>query len=125
MTTSSSPVRAPNYVAHRESVAAADGIGAITRRARGVNMAGFESAHIQVLPETDAVAGVEVLWWSETAGKFIQENTSLAKAAVGASIPYEFTVDCKGRIMFVKIATLTGGAAVSVNVSGFGRRHPD
>jgi hypothetical protein len=61
---------------------------------------------------------VALLWWSEEAGKFIQEQVPITKAGVGADVPYEFTVDARGRIMFIAFTTLASGSC-KVAVAGF------
>jgi len=115
---SRSPQHAPDYALHRD-VAAADGAGAITDGAQGINMSGYEYAHIQVLSAGGGNASVQVQWWSAEAGAFVQEHTPIAKAGVGVNVPYEFTVECRGRVMFVKVTTLAAGTC-KVLVSGFG-----
>lgn len=115
--TQGNPFQAPDYALHRSGVTAVDG-ASITDRRRGINMAGNAQAHIQVVPSGTANPSVEVLWWSEAAGKFIPEHTALAKAGPGSNKSYEFTVDAKGRIMFVAMKTLTAGS-VEIAVSGF------
>jgi len=115
---SRSPQHAPDYALHRD-VDAADGVGAITDGMQGINMTGYEYAHIQILPAGGANPTVQVQWWSAEGGKFIQEHTAISKAGVGANTPFEFTVECRGRIMFVKVTTLAAGTC-KVLVSGFG-----
>ena len=126
METTSSTKRAPEYVLHRD-VAAMDSADPYTVKAHGMNMTGYERAHIQVVPSEDVEADVEVQWWSDEAEAFIQEHAKITKASVGAGTPFEFTVDCRGRFMFVKVTDLTEveGAGVKVYVSGFDRRHPE
>jgi hypothetical protein len=128
METRSSPSSAPGYVGHRffradagPPLALTDPLS-VTDRRRGINMGGYRAANIHVVPlSPGANPDVEVLFWSEAAGEFIPGNTPIAKAGIGVGKPYEFRVDCNGRIMFVKI---TGGLAdteeVEVYVAGFG-----
>lgn len=112
------PKQAPEYARHRTGVTALDGAAAIADRGRGINMAHQTHAHIQVVPSGAANPTIEVLWWSEEASQFIPEHTPLVKAGVGVAKPYEFTVEARGRILFVKV---TAGAVGSVEilVSGF------
>lgn len=120
MTVVYSPQRAPDYAIHREGVTTVDTI-ADYKRGDGINMANYQFAHVQVIPKPASGADptATVYWWSEAAGEFIQEHTPLAKAGVGANVPYEFTVECRGRIMFVAITTMAAGEVNYVLVSGF------
>lgn len=119
MYTQSSPQKAPNYALYRD-VAAAD-VLPIADRAKGINMDGYEYAHIQVIPAGGADPTAQVQWWSSDGnGKFVQEHTALSKAGVGADTPFEFTVECRGRIMGVFLTTLAAGTA-KIYVSGFNR----
>lgn len=111
------PKLAPEYALHRSAVAAPDSLPE-ANRAHGINMASHTSAHIQVVPSGGANPSVAVLWWSEAAGKFVQEHVVIARAGVGADTPYEFTTESKGRIMFVAVTAIVAGA-VDVHVSGY------
>jgi hypothetical protein len=61
---------------------------------------------------------VAVYWWSEEAGLFIQEHTPITRSGVGADTSYEFTVDCRGRVMLVAITAIAAGEC-DVYVAGF------
>lgn len=113
----SSPKLAPEYALHRSEVVAVDTLPE-TVRSHGINMASHTFAHIQVVPSGGANPNVVILWWSEAAGRFIQEHTPITRAGVGVDIPYEFTVDSRGRIMFVAITAIAAGT-VDVHVSGY------
>lgn len=115
--TQGNPYGAPRYARHRSGVTGADA-AIITDRKVGINMTEYTHAHIQVIPTGGANPTVEVLWWSEAANRFIEEHTNISKAGGGVNAPYEFTVDCRGRIMFVRFDLLTGGTC-EVMVSGF------
>lgn len=114
----SSPKKAPTYVLHRD-VTGAD-TPPETVKAHGMNMNGYEYAHIQVVPAAGVNPTTTIYWWSEEASKFILEHTSIAKTGLGNGVPYEFTIECRGRVFF---ASLSAGAA-KVYVSGFGKQHP-
>lgn len=116
-----SPQRVPEYVYYR-NVAAVDVLADLEEK-HGMNMAGYDYAHIQVVPVTGNPT-VTVLWWSDGANKFIQEHTAISKTGVGDGIPYEFTVECRGRIMMVAVTVMTAGSA-KIYVGGYGRRHPE
>lgn len=120
MTRKYSPSKAPDYVIHRENIIAAEAVTAF-EKGDAINMANYHSAHIQVIP-TPASGGnptVVVYWWSEVADKFVQENPALTKAGVGANVPYEFTVECRGRRMLVLVSVLAAGTVDAIMVSGF------
>jgi hypothetical protein len=111
-----SPTQSPGYSLHRKAITATDTLP-VTNREIGINMKGYLRAHVQVVPSGGANPTVQVLWWSASASKFVQEHTPITRAGVGADTPYEFTVDCRGRMMLVAITTLAAGT-VDVNVSG-------
>lgn len=112
---SASPASAPKFTHHRLLEVNPDGAGAVTPASRGMNMAGFEVAHIQVIPSTGITPTAEVLFWSEAANKFVSEQTAISKAGPGAGIAFEFTVAVQGRVIFVKV-TGTIGASKQVEV---------
>jgi len=111
---------APDYALYREGVAAADS-GPYSIKEHGVNMGDYRFAHIQVLPAGTATPTIRVMFWSEKAGQFIRAEPDLTvTGALGA--PFEYTVECRGRIMLVELTgTLTGG--VDVLVSGHSLDH--
>jgi len=115
--TQGAPYAAPKYSRHRTAVTAADA-AIMTDRKVGCNCEGYTHAHIQVIPTGGANPTVEVLWWSEAASKFVEDHVLISKAGKGANVPFEFTVDCRGRIMFVRFDLLTAGTC-EVMVSGF------
>lgn len=115
----SSPKSAPSYALHREDVSVADVMSAITKK-QGCNASTYTYAHVQVVPDTGVNPNVAVWWWSDNAGAFIQEHTPIEYTGVGAGTPYEFTIEPRGRIFFVQIASTAGN--VNVLVSGFERQ---
>lgn len=119
----SSPQVAPDYAHYRQIKDAADSLPE-TNKKHGINMGHYRSAHIQVVPSANCNPSVVVLWWSDGAGKFVVEHTTLAKAGIGDLVPYEFTVEARGRIMFVAV---TGGIAatetVDIYVAGYDMDH--
>lgn len=98
---------APSYSLHRRNVAAADSVD-ITDSSRGLPAHGYQSVHVQVIPD-GGDPSVEVLFWSEAAGKFISEHVPIVKAGKGVDVPYEFTVEARGRRVFVKVSTMAAG----------------
>lgn len=113
----SGPQKAPDYAHHRADVTAPDVIADVPR-ATGINCSNYQSAHIQVVPSGGADPDVAVYWWSEEAGLFIQEHTPITRSGVGANTGYEFTVECRGRIMLVAVTAIAAGEC-DVYVSGF------
>lgn len=120
MTVVYSARKAPEYAIHREDISAVEAVANFVK-GDAINMANYKYAHIQVLPTptSDANPTVTVYWWSEALSKFVQENPTLTRAGVGANIPYEFTVECKGRRMLVLVTTLALGSVDAITVSGF------
>lgn len=114
----SSPSSAPKFTRHRLVKVNPDA-GAITTRSRGMNMAGFKVAHIRVIPSAGITPTVDILFWSEAAGKFVQEHTAISKAAPGAGVAFDFTVDAQGRVIFAYVTgTIGAGKQVEVLVAG-------
>lgn len=117
--TKRSPELAPEYALHR--VVAADDSAAPTDKKLGMNMHSHEYANIQVVPSGGTTnPAVEVLFWSEVAGKFVKQNTALTKSGLGAGVSYEFSISCYGRVIFVMVTGIAGGESVSVLIGGFG-----
>lgn len=109
---------APNYAKYREAVAAADTLANVPESA-GLNAQGIDTVHIQVLPSGGANPTVAVVFWSAALGRFIQEQTPISKAGVGANTGYEFSVAPKGRRTAVIVTTIAGGQC-DIYVAGFG-----
>ena len=117
-----SPVKAPRYASYRTVIA--NDSAPIVDVNYGINMSGYKTANIQVVPSGGANPTVGVLFWSENATKFVQASTAISKAGVGANTAHEFEVDCNGRIIFVIVSSLAAGS-VDILVSGFGLQHPE
>lgn len=113
--------KSPTYVLHRETAAVDSSVNSYDH---GINTSYYAKANIQVVPSGGANPNVEVLWWSDEASKFISEHVALAKAGVGANTPFEFTVDCLSRVMFVSVTAIAAGS-VKIFVSGAGLNHPE
>lgn len=109
---------APNYTEYRTGIAAADTLATFAE-ANGCNASGYDAVHVQVVPSGGANPTVQVVWWSEAAGKFVQEHVALTKAGVGADLPFEFTVSPKGRKLAVIVSTIAAGAC-DIHLAGFG-----
>lgn len=105
----SSPKQAPNYVLHREAVAAADTVPHTERR-HGMAMEGYEVGLVQIVPSGGANPNLEVLFWSEAAGAFIKQYPALAVSGIGANTPQEYAFNCYGRAIFVSVTAIAAGA---------------
>lgn len=116
--------KSPEYVKHRSGIIDATTTPPTSVDA-GINMSYFEKALIQVVPSGGANPTVQVYWWSDAAGKFVQEHTPITKAGVGINTSYEFTVDCHSRIMHVGITLMPAAGSVDVYVSGAVLQHPE
>lgn len=111
---SSAPQRVPNFTEHR-SVSGAIDSGDITTRGWGMVMSEFKTAVIRVVPGTTANITVEARFWSEDAGKFISANPALQQAGAGAGIPFDYTVEVNGKILFVYVTgTIGNGAKIQI-----------
>jgi hypothetical protein len=112
---------APDYGHHRNNVSSVDP-AALTDAfysnvKAGINMRGYEYAHIQVVPTGGANPSVEVLVWSPGADRFIAIVTPVTQAGVGVDTPYEFTFSALGRHILVRVTSLAAGTC-DVYVSG-------
>lgn len=116
--TARSPQHAPRYALYRDAISVADTITSITKK-QCINMEGHDKALIQVIPGAAANPTVAVYWWSDEAGRILQDNPAITKAGVGAGVPYEFSVDCCGRQMFVAVTTIADDPC-KIAVAGYG-----
>lgn len=108
----------PEYKQHRKAVATADGASVLEESKHAFNAKGFERLCVQVLPAGGANPSVEVMFWSDAAGKFISAHTALTFAGKGANTAYEITVDVYGRKTLVSVTAIAAGT-VDVHVAGF------
>lgn len=99
--------------------------GPFATKEHGVNMGHYEMAIIDVKAEGGANPDVNVLWWSEETGAFVQDNPALAKTGAGADTGYQFSVLALGRIMFVQVSGgITIGAHIAtISVGGYNLDH--
>lgn len=121
--TKRSPSHAPDYALHRYVAEANDTLPE-TAKQHGMNMHGFQHANIQVVPDTGTPdPSIKVLFWSDKADKFVETHMGLSFSGKGAGTPYETTVECNGRVMFVAVvAGMSAGKVCRVYVSGFNDR---
>lgn len=119
--TKRSPELAPEYALHRVVTTDDDPDAPPTNKALGMNMHSHEFANIQVIPHGETTnPAVSVLFWSEAAGKFINQNSALTKAGAGAAVPYEFSFSVYGRVIFVEVTGIAVNETCDVYVGGFG-----
>jgi len=112
MSTTRSIQHAPDYSAHREAVAGADGLPAtLTNKTVGMNCHGYLSSLVQIVPSGGSNPTVELLTWSDAAGHFIPQVPAAIFAAPGADLPFEITVECRSRIIFVRFTINAAGVA--------------
>lgn len=104
---------------HREGVTAVDTLPltGVAAKKRGMNMQGYDTALIEVMPSGTANPTVTVLYWSQRLERFVREHTNLVFTGVGADTPFQFSVECRGRVMFVAVTTLAAGS-VNIGVAG-------
>ncbi len=112
--------KTPIYTLYREGLTAVDAVGTLTDRELGINTSSYEDICIQVIPKSGANPTVAVYFWSEHAATYVQQHTAISKTGVGATTPHEFTVEAKGRHVFVRVTAITAGS-VDIAVSGFKR----
>ena len=119
-----SPKIAPDYGHHRVDVGLADTLPE-TERNHGMNMGAYRKANIQVVPGPTSNPTATVLFWSSAASAFVAEHTPIVRTGMGVGVPYEFTVEPNGRIIFVALSgTVNSGAnAVNVHISGYELDH--
>jgi hypothetical protein len=90
----------------------------------GLNCGHFNKLNIEIIPDPDNAGAnpvVQVYFWSETAGRFLEVSpTPLAIAAQGANVPHTFTIDCLGRILAIAVTGGIGaGEKVFIATSGY------
>lgn len=120
-----SPSHAPNYVKHRYLKGGVD-TPPESAQQHGINMQGYEYAHIQVVPSSGANPDIKVQFWSPKADQFVSEHSGSNFAGKGNGVAYEVTVPCHGREMFVLISGgIAGVEECWVYVSGFNPGQPD
>lgn len=119
---SSSPASSPVYTIHRVVHDAADS-GDVTKASRGMNFYGFRTGTVRVVPSVSAQPSVEVLFWSEEAGKFISRFPKVESGGFGAGVPFELSFAAFGGVAFLKVTGgVTTGDTVTVLMAGSRRR---
>lgn len=116
MSATNSFPRAPAVGRHRDKVTAADG-ASITQKKWGVNAHGWETAIVEVTLVGDA-ADVDILYWSESAGKFVPDPAGTPVTIVASS---SLVASVYGRRFFVKLSNFVNVTRIDVDVAAFGR----
>jgi len=122
---SSSPSTSPVFTIHRVVKDSADA-GDITNRALGMNMHGYRSGAIRVVPSANANPIVEVLFWSGEAGKFISRVHAVETGAFGAGVAFDLSFRAFGGVVFVRVKSGVGsGDTITILVAGAQIRAPE
>lgn len=114
---SSTASRAPLFSLHRTLKGAADlAAAAPTDPAAGMNMGDFDTAVIQVVPKQGVPdVSIEVLQWSNDAGKFVPFATAKSQAGLGAAKPFVYECDVNYCIIWVRVTgTIGSGPPVDI-----------
>ncbi len=104
------------------TVLANDGAGPHTDKKQGLNCGHYENLHVEVIP-TDDDPVIEVLYWSEAGGKFVQENPAAPRAAFGAGVAFTFTVQPRGRLVFISLVSGGGVGQTVIATSAYSIDH--
>lgn len=118
---SSAASKSPNFTLHRTKEDAIDAAVVPTNVKLGMNMAGYDTAIIQVVPKAGTpTPNITVYQWSEDAGKFIQFVAAKAASAPGANTPYTYECAVNEAIIWVGITsgTMSAGHIVDILIAG-------
>jgi hypothetical protein len=115
----SSAALAPTFVLHRTVKDAVDA-AVPTTRASGMSMAGFKEGLVQVVPKAgNPTPNIEVLQWSNAAGKFVSFATAKTATAPAANTPYSYECDVNGTVIWIQVSgTMAANDIVDILVSG-------
>lgn len=131
------PKRAPDYQLIRV-VTAADGVADYAKKSNGCNFGNYLKGCFTVYPintptpgevdgSVDLITGassaptVVLRFWNEALGRFVLHNPTIAPAALGAGVPFEFEFDACGRIVMAEVTGgVTGGQGVLIFAAGLG-----
>ncbi len=118
--TQSSIVKAPDYILYRQTID--KDTGDITDKRLGLNCSNYQYANIQIVPNGTSNPTINILFWSEALGMFVEANPEVSRSGAGPGIGYEFSFECYGRIIFAYVVAGIGGC--DIYASGFNLRHP-
>lgn len=88
----------------------------------GLNTADYKTLNVHVIPGATAAPVIDVYVWSDAAGLFIKRLPVLNIAAQAVGVPYSFSIDCNGEILWLAVtgSGIDGSNTVSLEVSTFG-----
>lgn len=114
--------KAPDMVVYRSGIGAADSGTLPIDRNKGLNTANYSKLNVHVIPGPATSAPVvDVYVWSNAASKFIKRLPVLGITAQAAGVPYAFTIDCNGEILWFQVSgTIDSSNTVTIEVSAFG-----
>lgn len=110
----------PQFQVHR-TVTADDGAApTITDINLGSRADGYEKCVVNAVPSGTANPVMEVLFWSDAAGRFIPTNPATSLPAAGADVAQSLVFDVIGRIFIVIVVSGTGAGSTIIEIAGFG-----
>lgn len=109
--------RAPEYQLYR-TLAANDPATPTAEKGDGAQCFRFKKLHIQIVAAGGANPAVQVWFWSEEVGAFVDQHTSLTFAAKGANVSWETTIDVLGRIVLVGATSGADTGSTKILLSG-------
>jgi hypothetical protein len=110
---------APLVALHRTVKDAAD-VNPPAASSSGMSMRGYRFANVEVVP----IAGnpspnIEVLQWSESAGRFVSYSPAKTASAPAANTPYSAQFQVNDAVIWVKVTGIVApGDLVEILVSG-------
>ena len=112
---------APDFKKYRTGIAALDSLPEEDRE-HGLNAGSYKTLNVNVIPTDDAEPTVAVLFWSPEASAFVAAVPALAFVAPAPNVPFSFSFDANGRIVFLAV---TAGATgnVEIETSGYDMDH--
>ena len=116
-----SPALSPVFTKHRTVADAVDSVTSVAK-GDGMNMAGYYSAIIQVVPKAGTPEpDIEVMQWSEDAASFVSFATAKTASAPAANTPYTYECTVMDSIIWVKVGgTIAASDAVDIFIAGAG-----
>jgi hypothetical protein len=132
-----SPQRAPDYNLIRV-VTVADVAGEYARKSNGCNFGNYLKGCFTIIPintptpgevdgSVDLLTGatsnptVVLRFWNQALGRFVLHNPTIAPAAAGVGLAYEFEFDACGRVVMAEVTGgVTGGQGVLIFAAGLG-----
>lgn len=108
----------PEFTLYRTASDADDSLP-MTDSKQGLSTADYEDVILEVVP-SGVDPDIEILFWSEAAGKFVKENTAITYSGIGSDTPYQVRVKTLGRRIFVAVSGgLGAGDTVAIYAAGW------